>query len=531
MAMMNLNQMMPNAKERASKEKMQIESEVFKLLKVNPRDVKQKLSVADLKVHHEALQDTQEEVEDHLLFITSLQLLNQAMRNRDLKKLRAQESVMQMFITKCLCTIFAWLLSAVAYQLIVRVLSAMFEGVEDADQQQVRQLMGYTIYAVITWTLVPILQHFVGEIDSDDHYSRAHAAVDLLAKAMPMILAWAFKDVVQTFLAWTDQPLWDEIIVAVVLVILVSAISHIPRVGRAKKELAEHPPIDTIANRYLSLPYNSLLGVGYAINQVAVYFVQLISHATSSKLPDGAVNVLEVMVQILYFGLMSIVVIRIDAAYHRRRLRKQRLEKDGEEFEQDLKEAELTKFEMELLASNLGDTVTHSLAFVYGWGVSDTLRVIYYPFFMGCDTYKVCSYQQTWYFGIIVTAVLGSYIKTLSLQEYRRPESKSYRTLMINAMSLTVGWAWMNVCEVTSNFFVDQWNSVHPSVWTKTFTYLILLVFLYAVMVEIYYQILDELRYIKRERNEFHAAYPAVPDSIRQYDLEQRREISGLTGL
>ena len=58
-------------------------------------------------------------------------------------------------------------------------------------------------------------------------------------------------------------------------------------------------------------------------------------------------------------------------------------------------------------------------------------------------------------------------------------------------MSLTVGWAWMNVCEVTSNFFVDQWNSVHPSVWTKTFTYLILLVFLYAVMVEIYYQILD----------------------------------------
>lgn len=29
----------------------------------------------------------------------------------------------------------------------------------------------------------------------------------------------------------------------------------------------------------------------------------------------------------------------------------------------------------ELVANNLGDTVTHALAFVYGWGISDTLKL------------------------------------------------------------------------------------------------------------------------------------------------------------
>lgn len=43
--------------------------------------------------------------------------------------------------------------------------------------------------------------------------------------------------------------------------------------------------------------------------------------------------------------------------------------------------------------------------------------------------------------------------------------------------------------------------------------YLFMSVFVYILMVEIYYQILDELRYIKRERDEFHEAYPTVPDS------------------
>jgi len=28
----------------------------------------------------------------------------------------------------------------------------------------------------------------------------------------------------------------------------------------------------------------------------------------------------------------------------------------------------------ELVANNLGDTLTHALAFVYGWGVSDLLK-------------------------------------------------------------------------------------------------------------------------------------------------------------
>ena len=504
------------AKDRAYKEKLEIETRILKVLKVNPKEVRQKLIGAkssDIEVHREALEQTQDEVEDHLVFITSLQLLNKAMRNRDLKRLRAQESVMQMFTTRCLSTIYAWMLSSFCFEMIKRFLIAISQhDMDDTETEKWRGFVGYSIYGVLAWLLVPIMQWKIREFDDPkSKYSRLHAAVDLQAKAYPMVLAWSFKDVIQQFLAWTDQVLWDEFLVSIALVLLVTALTHYHRIAKAKAALANGQ--NTLQNRYLSLPYNMMLGLGWSINAVTSYCVKWLSTEVLSDLPSVASSILQLLFQLIYFAIMSLCVLRLDAYYHKKKREQELWE---EQDLTDVAELEIRRFEVELVANNLGDTVTHALAFVYGWGISDTLNVLYYGFFMGCGSYTKCEYQSVWYYGIIVTAILGWYIKTLSLQEYRSLASKSYRSFMITAMSLTVGWAWMNVCQVTTDSFVNAWNEVRPSIWTKPLSYLFMSIFVYILMTEIYFQILDELRFIKRERDEFHEAYPTVPESENQ---------------
>ncbi|CAK9047343.1 Potassium voltage-gated channel subfamily H member 7 [Durusdinium trenchii] len=273
-------------KDRAHKEKLEHFTRIAGIMKVNPSELKLRLREADdtdMKVHHEALTETQDEVEDHLEFITSLQLLNQAMRGRELQKWKAQESVMQMFATRCLSTIYAWMISAFWFEILKRVIIAMDPELAGDDISETlkdwRAFVGYLIYAVLAWLLVPIIQWKIREFDDkEDKYSRLHAAVDLQAKAMPMVLAWAFKDVVQYFLQWTDQVLWDEIVVSIVVVLFVTAATHCPPVKRAKKQVSsKEGDWNTLKNRYLNLPSNMLLGAGYSINQVASFCVKWLS--------------------------------------------------------------------------------------------------------------------------------------------------------------------------------------------------------------------------------------------------------------
>eukprot|EP00435_Cladocopium_sp_Y103_P051536 s478_g16.t1 len=345
------------------------------------------------------------------------------------------------------------------------------------------------------------------------HWAGAKECPGCGAKAFPMVLAWSFKDVVQQFLAWVDQILWDEILTSVVLILLVCGLTHYKPVADAKGALANGQ--NTLKNRYLALPYNMMLGVGWSINAVASFLVKRLNEYAWPDLPVAARSVLQLVFQLTYFAIMSICVLRLDAYYHLKRREQELWEKLGR-----AEDIEIRRFEVELVANNLGDTLTHALAFVYGWGVSDLLNVLYYAFFMGCGSYSKCEYQQVWYFGIIVTVVLGLwgrrwYIKTLSLQEYRSLASKSYRSFMITAMSLTVGWAWMNVCQVTTDSFVNAWNSVRFSIWTKPLCYLFMAIFVYIVMLSRIEatDVRQELRYIKRERDEFHEAYPTVPES------------------
>eukprot|EP00439_Symbiodinium_sp_Y106_P080477 s323_g19.t1 len=324
------------------------------------------------------------------------------------------------------------------------------------------------------------------------------------------------KDVVQYFLNYTDPDnnvVWNELAVTAGLVIVVAFLQHLP-------------PLRT-------LPSTMFLGTGYAFNQLATYVVDVLSKLADDNNSDGSTGqnagtIFKVMFQVTYFGIMAFAVIRFDAWFQARKEMALKKEEDAEEDDDYV-----TAFEIEV-ANDIGDTVTHATAFVYGWGFSDTMRVMYFPFFNGCTTISWSScpqspqYPQVWYYAILSSIILGvsgctgrdfkpgprgsalrpaicrgSYMKQLSMQEYRSTHSKSYRTLMITAMSLTVGWGWMDVCNSTTTFFISEWMKNHTTLWSIPIIYFILLVFVYAILTEIYFQILDEMRFLKRERSEF----------------------------
>ncbi|CAE7291277.1 Kcnh7 [Symbiodinium necroappetens] len=330
-----------NPEDKAAKRKEKLFSQAKAVLKVDPEAVKRRLDEVTnqqkLDVHHEVLKETQDEVEDHFEFITNLQALNQALRERDHKRERAQDSVMNMFATKCLSTVHAWLLSQFAFRLIERVLLSIDESLD--SNQNGLYLLCYSIYAVFLAISVPPIQKWLSRVDNFDKYTRRHALVDLQVKALPMIMAWAFKDVVQYFLKYTDPDnsvVWNELAVTAGLVLVVAFLQHLPPVSRAGAELATATPNNSIINRYLTLPSTMFLGTGYAFNQLATYVVDVLSKLADDNNSDASTGqnaatifkVLEkhksrmacvghadwcswqVMFQVTYFGAMAFAVIR-----------------------------------------------------------------------------------------------------------------------------------------------------------------------------------------------------------------------------
>eukprot|EP00440_Ansanella_granifera_P009656 gb/GFBE01010462.1/.p1 GENE.gb/GFBE01010462.1/~~gb/GFBE01010462.1/.p1 ORF type:complete len:528 (+),score=135.06 gb/GFBE01010462.1/:1-1584(+) len=495
----------------AAKERQHIQEVLeAKVIKVKPDDVKRKLLANKDKVekgimelHNESLCDMQDQIKEHVVLLAEAQVLQKALRDREEKKHRAQETVMEMFVTRCLSTGCAWLLQAFGYQLIVYIMNQADPG-DPSDP--LRVWVGYCIYACFVLLLVPPAQFMFAKKGSD-WSPRLASLRRLQAKAWPMTIAWAIKDVVAKFLAYTNQTFWDELVVAIVVTLLVTAVNAIPAVVRATSALKSKPPQDSVCIRYLNVPNTFLLAVGYSINTLARFAVTELSEYTTEKLPQGATNVLSVVVQTIYWAGMSAVILKINSWWHESQEEKKHDDhKTGEH-------AALAEFEHEC-EHDVMQTLTAGLGFVYGWGLSDTLRAIYYPFFMGCKSYRTCSYQQVWYYAILVTGVLGVFTSKLSTQEYRSASSKSYQSLMLTAMALTVGWAWMNVFESTTTYFIAQWQSVYDFGWIPLVCYMSLLIFAYVLMSEMYFALKDEMRVVKRSRSEFIQAYPCDPESM-----------------
>lgn len=497
---MSLAGSMPTIKQKA----VEFRRTISEQIKSETRDSKQKLSKVDvssserevLQEHHEVLKSQASGVDCVCDNVASIHALNMALREKDLQQRKSQEGVMEMFITRSLGTGCAWLTQSLVKELIDVILTAV--GASGIMSTVVYQFALTLIYAVVLAIFAPPMQFFLRKC-SYGKTTRWSSMVSLQKKALPLAIAWAFKDVVATLLNVTDLVFSDELLATLALILLVTLLQNARPVIEARREIKQGN--DSVVARYFALPMGLNLSVGYAFSQCATCLVTLLS-SHDRDLPFAAQNSILLLLQLIYFQMMSAAVIQISSRWS---LKKTTVASEHFDWQQHSVMIEDLLREIE---ADIGDTVTHALGFVYGWGLSDTLRMMYYPFFMESPSYKQSKLQHVWYFAFLVSLVLGLFVSRLSTSEYRSAASKSYRELMINGMSLTVGWAWMNVFEMTTNAFVDAWKEVYDTMWTALVFNFILYIFTWVVMAQVYYVIMDELRVVKRSRDEFHEAYP-----------------------
>eukprot|EP00931_Biecheleriopsis_adriatica_P099078 TRINITY_DN7335_c0_g2_i1.p1 TRINITY_DN7335_c0_g2~~TRINITY_DN7335_c0_g2_i1.p1 ORF type:complete len:572 (+),score=100.76 TRINITY_DN7335_c0_g2_i1:229-1716(+) len=456
--------------------------------------------------------------------MSEIQLLNKALRHNRQRLHRAQGTVMQMFVTRCLATGCAWLFQAFMYQIILYTSYRAVPG--DSGGSPQRTLLCYVIYFGFLVIFVPpcqqvlakseLVKGFIADKKEEGETAtkwcsscrvRLASLLQLQMKALPLTLAWGFKDVVKYFLNFAEQTLWADILVSASLVLVVTGLLSLRECLKAER--------GSLRARYTALPNSMMLGVGFAINQVSRFGIDKLTDYIGDKITFGALAILGVIIQMVYWAILYIFVKTLNDWHANWQARRQ--DPGGLDAIKE-QEAQLPKTcwdeddfedEIEEVADDMLETLTRASAFVYGWGLSDTLQAIYYPFFMGVSGYTAASYQEVWYFAFLVTLILGLFVRRLSTLQYRSAQSKAYRDLMVIAMSLTVGWSWMNVFEVTTNYFIAQWNAAHPEdcAVTAIICYLCLLVFSLGLMSEIYFGIMDEVRVLQRSQDEFNKAY------------------------
>ncbi|CAE7455873.1 unnamed protein product [Symbiodinium sp. CCMP2592] len=200
-----------------------IDAQVKKLGGADPEEIQDTLASTEddsddvlVDLHHQVLKKTQGVVRAHLHFIAGLQALSTALREREHIRFRAQESVIEMFTVKCLCTIYAMQMAQFASQLLHLLIIAIFSSLADESKKDLALFVERCVYAVLVLSLVPPLQFFMAKRDKFGIYTRLHCAISLFTKGLPMILAWAMKDVVESFLKLTDWLFWDDLLVTAV---------------------------------------------------------------------------------------------------------------------------------------------------------------------------------------------------------------------------------------------------------------------------------------------------------------------------
>jgi len=458
------------------------------------------------------VKENAEHVETLQFAVGDVQSLNQAIRNEEIRLMKAQKSVMNMFVTKTLCTCGAWL----TQELLTKLLTTILYGDESTT------LLISMIYASFIGVSVPIAQGLLARTAPAAGRNRMTSMVLLQKKALPMTIMWANKSAVADFISQYDSTLLPSVIVSVVMTLVVTGMLHLPPVVRAQaaRRKGEHG----ICLRYLCWPTSFLLALGYAYNSVSTWFVGALTDQFSS-LSQGAQYIVMTILQSVYFSIMALTVTRLDAYWTNRRLRVVEKKMEGGDASEDKEEhldlSDIAHSIERELETDIGDTMQKAVAFVYAWGLSNTFNAMYYNFFLNLGSYSDGTYQQGWYFAMGLSIILIYGTRQLSVTRYRSPASQSYKKLMINAMACTLGWAYMNVMALTTSYFATEltasWGSNNG--WNDALCYVIMFFIVQAVCAEIFFQIQDEFVVHQRMITDFHEAYPTeLPEEFEDLD-------------
>jgi hypothetical protein len=284
----------------------------------------------------------------------------------------------------------------------------------------------------------------------------------LKTKICPVLLAWGWKDWAAQLDKWAGEELWDETAVAVCLTVVVVVLQKLPIYIEAKKGVTAGGSEDNLVRRILIIPGSMMLTLGYVWDMVATWFVNKVQHlimAVDSQ--DSGAYAHKFMAQAVYTLFIGIAITLVSAQIH-----KSDTEMRGASSDNHWDGPGQTA---------LSDVALSTMAFVYAWAVLRSCDDFGFGLMFNCTSATTCSYQSNFVYSGCVTICFATCATLLNTwQQFNNgPTLKTMLGLQINAMVLTVGWAWMNFYTVFMSSVTRQIEAD-----TSVVVYLLMLVFI-----------------------------------------------------
>ncbi|CAE8698981.1 unnamed protein product [Polarella glacialis] len=354
----------------------------------------------------------------------------------------AQSAVSTTFFEKCLSTAVAQITSRAAYELIV---FGFFKG-KFGDDTVIARLI-YALFATIVFPGVAWLirgNRTAGETWWKDY-------LKLLGQALPIMIAWAWKDFVSQVIGNLGNKFYAEISLAVGLTVFVAILQFLPCFSWATKSVNEGGDSDTILARYCIVAGQVALALGYAWNQVATWLVGRVQEKTQTPIQSF-------LAQLAYLFLITSLIAAATRFWQSKAAKVAEELADRSSADPTTSTSSHTVTEARAIADKFGDLTISSSAFVYGWGLLDTLDQLWFTLINGCTSSTSCTAPSNLIYSVGLS-IIFSYLTAYQLGS----DDKIISSLRDNAMALTVGWAWMNFFNVSISNATDGkggWNLV-----------------------------------------------------------------------
>eukprot|EP00929_Paragymnodinium_shiwhaense_P079084 TRINITY_DN41107_c0_g1_i1.p1 TRINITY_DN41107_c0_g1~~TRINITY_DN41107_c0_g1_i1.p1 ORF type:complete len:533 (-),score=112.83 TRINITY_DN41107_c0_g1_i1:459-1991(-) len=390
-------------------------------------------------------------------------------RMLDFETQRERDASLRDFVAKSMATTAAFISAQTAFSYL-RILAEHTEGMRPA----VFVLLLKLIYAVFATVACPIVMWRLKLYDGSHTASVADFLL-LVKSASPMTLAWAWRDVV---IALDGLHLFGDAFaiqvatdlgIAVVVTLLIAVAEISPCYKRERLKVLTGGEGDRLWSRYVLLPGQLGLANGYAWNQVATHVITKIMRL----MPDDAL--MRWLVQAVYCALCLEGVRRVTRRFKAAKLVDDQAAPDDGTFSwQDVVE------KGQELEYTLASNVVNSLSFVFAWALSDTLNLLVFDVFLGCNGPSECSYKYNFAYCCIISVVGAGLVFEAKQADRALDEHHTLHTLRITALTLTVGWAWATFSATWVDYLVAEssfrtQDSDHKDVATANY-YLIIFV-------------------------------------------------------
>eukprot|EP00931_Biecheleriopsis_adriatica_P037421 TRINITY_DN21457_c0_g1_i2.p1 TRINITY_DN21457_c0_g1~~TRINITY_DN21457_c0_g1_i2.p1 ORF type:complete len:394 (+),score=54.83 TRINITY_DN21457_c0_g1_i2:247-1428(+) len=361
-------------------------------------------------------------------------------------------------------------------------------------------LLGSMAYAICALSVGPLLVHNLTD-DVTEKGTYMSDLAKLAKKSIPMTMNWAVKDCVPAVLNCTGMEFVDEFGMAVGLTVAVSimTISISRYQGERSLERDSSGAVkERLCDRYLQLPACFTVAIAFAWNLVSVWVIKKAQHPVADR------PTLVFAIQVVYFILVASVITWATAqwtAYKKNRS----ADSDGEKglsnifangnVPEQFHDIGRHVAEMEETMASIFVT---SLAYVYGWALSNTGNAFFFTLMMGYTGPGTASYQANISYALMLSVVSQQWVSSLQAEERKSDYGSALQGLLVNSASLALGAAWSAYFHSQLAFYLQ--HDMKES--QKPLAQMLALVVFWTGAVSLYHNVLQHSKVLERTRRE-----------------------------